>query len=177
MGQLTFKYSQKAQDQVGAVIGGIRVETPVLSTLATYFTNTNDYSIFNVVGLIKVIAMYLEVTAAFDTAATTLAFRWTGTTPAQTIATLGSASATLASSKIGVKAAFLGPGQVAAGPSAAILYQPVPFLLGGKTGAGVNCIGIVNALIGGASQAGTATARYVLHYAAMTEGAYAESAI
>ena len=177
MGSLTFNYSQKTQDMVGEVVAGIRVETPVLTNLTTYFTNSVDFAIFNVVGLIKVVAMYLEVTGLFDAGATTLAFRWTGTTPTQAIATMGSASASIANSKVGVRVTFLGPGQVVAGPAAGASYLPAPFLVGGKTGAGVNCTGVINALIAGGTQATTASGRYVLHYAAMTEGANAASAI
>jgi len=177
MGNLTFNYSQDTQDRVGEVITGIRVETPVLTNLTTYWTNPVTYAIFNVVGLIKVNAMYLEVTGVFDANATTLAFRWTGTTPTQAIATMGSASASIASSKVGTRVHFLGPSQVAAGPAAQISYMPAPFLVGGKTGAGVNCIGVISALVAGGTQAAAASGRYVLHYAAMTEGAYAVSAI
>jgi len=177
MGQLTFNYSESTQKMVGQVLTGIRVETPVLTTLATYWTNAVDYQIFDVVGLIKVYAMYMEVTGVFTTHATTLAFRWDGTTPSEAIATMGSASATLSDSPVGTRAMFLGPGQVIAGPHPEISYLPAPFLIGGVTGAGVNCIGVVNALIGGATLGAGSSGRYVLHYAAMSEGAYAASAI
>jgi len=177
MGSLTFNYNESTQDRVGEVLTGIRVETPVLTNLTTYWTNPVTYAIFDVVGLVKVISMYAEITGVFDANATTLVFRWTGTTPAQGIATMGSASASMATSAVGSRWHFLGPGQVAAGPSAGISYFPAPFLVGGKTGAGVNCIGVISALVAGGTQAAAASARYVLHYAAMTEGAYAESAI
>ena len=177
MGSLTFNYNQDTQDRVGEILTGIRVETPVLTNLTTYWTNPVTYAVFNVVGLIKVISMYLEVTGAFDVNGTTLVFRWTNTTPALGIATMGVASASIASSKVGTRVHFLGPGQVAAGPVAQISYFPAPFLVGGKTGAGVNGVGVISALIAGGTQALVASGRYVLHYAAMTEGAYAESAI
>jgi len=177
MGELTFNYSQSTQDRVGDILGGIRVETPVLTNLTTYWTNPVTYAVFNVIGLIKVMSMYAEVTGLFDANASTLVFRWTGTTPAQGIATMGSASATMATSAVGSRWSFLGPGQVIEGPSAGISYLPAPFLVGGKTGAGVNAVGVISALVAGATQAGVASARYVLHYAAMTEGANAVSAI
>jgi len=177
MGSLTFNYNQDTQDMIGAIIGGIRVETPVLSTLATYWTNPVTYAVFNVTGLIKIIAMYMEVTGVFDAGASTLVFRWTGTTPAVGIATMGVASGSMATSAVGSRWTFLGPGTVTAGPSAGISYLPAPFLVGGKTGAGVNATGVISALIAGGTQAADASGRYVLHYAAMTEGANAVSAI
>ena len=177
MGRLTFNYNQDTQDKIGQVLTGIRVETPVLTNLTTYWTNPVTYAVFNVTGLIKIINMYAEVTGVFDASATTLVFRWTGTAPALGIATMGVASATMATSAVGSRWSFLGPGQVVEGPSAGISYLPAPFLVGGKTGADVNCTGVISALVAGATQAADASARYVLHYAAMTEGANAVSAI
>ena len=177
MSGLTFNYNENTQTRIGSIIAGLRIETPVLSTLATYWTNPVTYAIFNVVGLLKVVAMYLEVTAAFDANATTLVFRWTGTTPALGIATMGSASASIASSAAGVKVMFTGTGQVAAGPVAGIAYLPATYFVGGQTSVGVNATGVISALVAGATQAGTASGRYVLHYVPMTEGAYAISAI
>ncbi len=174
---LTFNYNQNTQDRIGDIIGGLRIQTPILSTLATYWTNPVTFAVFNVAGLIKIIAMYLEVTAALDANATTLVFRWTGTVPAVGIATMGSASASIASSAAGVKAMFLGTGQVTTGPIAGMAYKPAPYLVGGQTGVYVNATGVISALIAGGTQAGTASGRYVMHYAPMTEGAYAVSAI
>jgi len=176
-GGQTYKYSPSTMNRVGDVLGGLRVETPVLSTLATYWTNPVTYAIFNVVGAVKINAMYLEVTSAFDANATTLAFRWTNTTPSLGIATMGSASASIATSAAGAKVMFLGTGQVAAGPVAGIAYLPAPYIVGGQTGLGVNGVGVISALVAGATQAGTASGRYVMHYTPMTEGAYVESAI
>jgi hypothetical protein len=177
MSGLTFNYSEDVQKRVGEIIAGIKVQTPVLSTLATYWTNPVTYAVFNVVGLIKVVAMYLEVTSAFDANATTLVFRWTGTTPALAIATMGSASASIATSAAGVRVMFTGTGQVAAGPIAGISYLPATYFIGGQTSAGVNCTGVISALVAGGTQAATASGRYALHYVPMTEGAYAVSAI
>ncbi len=177
MAGLTFNYNESTQKRIGEILTGMRVETPVLSTLATYWTNPVTFAIFNVVGLLKVVAMYLEVTSALDANATTLVFRWTGTVPSLGIATMGSASASIASSAAGARIMFTGTGQVAAGPVAGISYLPATFFVGGQTGAGVNATGVISALIAGATQAGTASGRYVLHYVPMTEGAYAVSAI
>jgi len=177
MAGLTFNYNENAQTRIGSIIAGLRVQTPVLSTLATYWTNPVTFAVFTVVGLIKVVAMYLEVTSALDANATTLVFRWTGTVPALGIATMGSASASIAASAAGTKVMFTGTGQVAAGPVAGIAYLPATYFIGGQTGAGVNATGVISALIAGGTQAGTASGRYVLHYVPMTEGAYAVSAI
>lgn len=177
MGKLTFNYAQNTQERVGEILTGIRVETPVLTNLTTYWTNPVTYAVFNVIGLIKVINMYAEITGLFDANATTLVFRWTGTVPAVGIATLGVASATMANSAVGSRWSFLGPGQVISGPAAGVSYLPAAFLVGGKTGLDVNATGVISALVAGATQAGVASARYVLHYAAMTEGASAVSAI
>ncbi len=174
---ITFNYNQSTQDRIGSILGGLRVETPVLSTLATYWTNPVTFAIFNGVGLVKVIAMYLEVTSALDANATTLVFRYTGTVPSLGIATMGSASASIASSKAGTKVMFTGPDQVVAGPAEGIAYLTVPTLIGGQTGLYVNATWVISALIAGGTQAGTASGRYVMHYASMTEGAYVESAI
>jgi len=177
MAGLTFDYNENTQIRIGSVIAGIRTETPVLSTLATYWTNPVTFAVFNVVGLLKVVAMYLEITSALDANATTLVFRWTGTLPVVGIATMGSASASIASSAAGVKVMFTGTGQVAAGPIAGIAYWPATYFVGGQTAAGVNVTGVISALIAGGTQAATASGRYVLHYVPMTEGAYAETAI
>ena len=173
---LTFNYNQDTQDRIGDIIGGLRVQTPVLSTLATYWTNPVTFAIFNVVGLIKIIAMYLEITSALDANATTLVFRWTGTVPAVGIATMGVASAGFGSAVAGTRITFLGPGTVLAGTEG-VSYLPAPNFVGGQTGAGVNATGVISALIAGGTQAGTASGRYVMHYAPMTEGAYVVSAI
>ena len=177
MSGFTFDYSEAVQKRIGEFIAGLRVETPVLSTLATYWTNPVTFAVFNVTGLIKVIAMYLEVTSALDANATTLVFRWTGTVPALGIATMGSASASIATAAAGAKIMFTGTGQVAAGPVAGIAYLPATYFIGGQTAAGVNATGVISALIAGGTQAGTASGRYVLHYVPMTEGAFAVSAI
>jgi len=173
---LTFNYNQDTQDRIGDIIGGLRVQTPVLSILATYWTNPVTFAIFNVVGLIKIIAMYLEITAALDANATTLVFRWTGTVPAVGIATMGVASAGFGSAPAGERITFLGPGTVAIGTEG-VSYLPAASFVGGQTAAGVNATGVISALIAGGTQAGTASGRYVMHYAPMTEGAYVVSAI
>lgn len=174
---LTFNYNQDTQDRIGDIIGGLRIQTPVLSTLATYWTNPVTFAIFNVVGLIKIIAMYLEITSALDANATTLTFRWTGTVPAVGIATMGVASISIASLPAGTRVTFLGPGTVIAGVAAGISYLPAACFVGGQTGAGVNATGVISALIEGGTQGATASGRYVMHYAPMTEGAYVVSAI
>ena len=175
-------YNQSTQDRAGDIVCGLRVETSVLSTLATYWTNPVTFSIFDVVGRIKVHALYLEVTAALDANASTLAFRWTGTTPTLAIADIGAASASIATSAIGDRIMWLGVSsvtQVAAGPSAGISYLAEPVDLGYESGASppVNGVGLISALIAGGTQAGTASGRYVIHYTPLSEGAYVESAI
>lgn len=173
---LTFDYNQNTQDMIGFIKTGIRVETPVLTTLATYWTDTAEFAVFNVVGLIKIIAMYLEVTSALDANATSIVFRWTGTIPVVGVATMGVKSGSLATSLPGVRATFLGPGTILIGTEG-VSYLPAPNFVGGQTGLGVNATGVISVLIDDGTQAATASGRYVLHYVPMTEGAYAVSAI
>jgi hypothetical protein len=177
MSGITFNYNQDTQDRIGSILGGLRVETPVLSNLANYWTNPVTFSVFLGFGLVKCIAMYLEVTSALDGNGTTLVFRYTGITPTVGIATMGSASASIASKKAGTKVMFTGEGQVAAGPAEGIAYLPAATLIGGQTGTYVNATWSIEALIAGGTQAATASGRYVMHYAPMTEGAYVVSAI
>jgi len=170
------KYSPSTYDMVANVVGGLRVETAVLTDLATYWTNPVTFSIFDVIGRIKVHALYLEITAVLDANATTLAFRWTNTTPAVGIADIGAASASLATLGPGSRAMWLGVSSVtavAAGPSAGISYLAEPVDLGYESGASppVNGVGLISALIEGGTQAGTASGRYVIHYTPLSEGA------
>ena len=56
MSGMTFNYSEVVQKRIGEIRMGLLVQTPVLSTLATYWTNPVTFAVFNVTGLIKVIA-------------------------------------------------------------------------------------------------------------------------
>lgn len=175
----THKYSKSAQELIGVDNLGLRVETPVLTALATYFTNGNVYTVFNVVGAVKVMALYFEATGLFDANATTLLLKATWTTPALGPGNIGAAVAVNALA-VGARVMWQGTSDETTAPVigvAAHSVLPSPFLFGGDTAAGVNWVGIIACTNGAATQAGVASGRWVCHYFPITEGAYVTSAI
>ena len=174
-------YAPSTRMRIADLIMGMHVKTTDGGLSTTEFTNTTQTELFNIVGRIGVMQLFIELTAAADANATTVAFNCTFTTPVIAVNEMQADCGSIASLGAHTRIVFVG-GAVA---TALIITDTAGLtdveaagkihILGGETAAGANTVGTIGMLTAGATQAGTITGTAHLFYIPMSEGAYAEA--
>lgn len=163
-------YEPDTVEGIGVQVVGFRVDTGVLSTL-TYW-HQDQWEIFNVFGVIKVLNLFAE-SIVIDGApgATLLQFNFTSTVPAIGVQAISGVSLTLATLVQGGTVRWLGTtlGTVpvltgTAGISAGSC--PLPMILG--TEGGTATIGFVTTV----ADASAGSHQWSIFYVPMSDGAY-----
>ncbi len=162
-------YAASTQESIGDVHAGMMVETAVVAN-ATYLAQA-QVEIFNVIGRIMVLQLFMESITVFGAQATTFLFNFTSTTPAVAVQPMSGASASISGLAQGLRAVFVG-GAVAtavvitatAGISDVICVNPQ--IIG--TADGVGTIGQLTAV---ASQL-SGTCQFGIFYVPMDDGSY-----
>ena len=172
-------YAPSTRARIADLITGMRIKTADGILKAAHFTDTAQTELFTIVGRIAVVQLFVELTAAADANATTIAFNCTFTTPSIGAKEMQSDCGSIASLGAHTRIMFVG-GAVATGliitdsagltdvESAGKLH-----ILGGETAAGANTVGSIGMLTAAATQAATISATGHLFYYPMSEGAYA----
>lgn len=174
-------YAPSTRMRIADLIMGMHVKTTDGGLSTTEFTNTTQTELFNIVGRIGVMQLFIELTAAADANATTVAFNCTFTTPVIAVNEMQADCGSIANLGAHTRIVFVG-GAVA---TALIITDTAGLtdveaagkihILGGETAAGANTVGTIGMLTAGATQAGTITGTAHLFYIPMSEGAYAEA--
>ena len=165
-------YSPSTQERVGDLIHGLRVETGVYPVLT--YHHQDQWELFHIYGLIKVMHLFIEFITANGGGATLLQFNYTFTTPAITVKPLTAVSGSIAALVQGSRIVCLG-GAVATAAGITVAtggcsdLATTPVLLGG-----VGHIGTIGMLTTTAD-AVSGTAQAFLYYVPMSDGAYAEA--
>ena len=175
-------YSPSARARMADLTMGLHTQSAEGILLDAHFTNPTQTELFNFYGRIAILELFIEVTTAFDAAATTVAFNVTHTVPAAAVLNvMNAASATCASLSAGSRIVFVG-GVVAtqvvvtAGNAASdVTMAGKKVIIGCVSGTGVNAYGTIGMATAGATQAGTCGATAHIYWAAMSPGAYVTS--
>ena len=176
-------YAPSTRARIADLIMGMHVKTTDGVLVAAHFTDTEQTELFTIVGRIAVMQLFIELTAAADANATTLAFNCTFTTPTIAVNEMQADCGSIASLGAHTRVTFVG-GAVA---TALIITDTAGLtdveaagkihILGGETAAGVNTAGTIGMLVAAATQAGTISATAHLFYVPMSDGAYAEALV
>ena len=176
-------YSPSTRARIADLITGMHVKTTDGVLAAAAFTNAAQTELFTIVGRIAVYQLFIELTAAADANATTVAFNCTFTTPVIALNEMQADCTTIASLPAHTRIVCTN-GVVA---TACILTDSAGLtdvtaagkilILGGETAAGGNTAGTIGMLAAAATQAATITATGHLYYYPMSEGAYAAALV
>lgn len=174
-------YAPSTRMRIADLILGMHVHTTHGGMDTTEFTSGTQTELFTIVGRIGVKQLFIELTAAADANATTVAFNCTFTTPVIALNTMQAASGSIASLGAHGRITFVG-GAVA---TVAIITDSAGLtdvesagkmhILGGETAAGANTVGTIGMAAAAATQAASITATAHLFYVPMSDGAYAEA--
>jgi len=174
-------YAPSTRARIADLITGMHVKTTDAVLTAAHFTDTVQTELFTIVGRIAVVQLFVELTAAADANATTVAFNTTFTTPVIAVNEMQADCGSIASLGAHQRIMFVG-GAVATAltltDSAGLTDVEAAgkiHILGGETAAGANTAGTIGMLAAAATQAGSITATGHLFYYPMSEGAYAEA--
>ena len=174
-------YNLSTRQTIADLTLGLHVQTTNGGLGTTEFTNGAQTELFTVVGRIALRQMFIELTAAADANATTVAFNTTFTTPAIGVnemqADCGSIANLPASTRITYVAGAVATALIltdSAGLTDVEAAGKMQFL-GGKSAAGVLNVGTIGMLAAAATQAGTVTATAHLYYVPMDRGSYVEA--
>lgn len=155
---------------------GLRSETSTLNNATYLLTGGTDTACFNIIGRIWVKQLYLEAITAFSANATQIAFFFDASTPAVASNLMCAKCASVSGLGAGQRVVWVG-GAVA---TAAVITDSAglsdvcataPQLVGMYGG-----VGTLGVQTSDASQA-SGTFRVVMHWAAGSDGAYAEAAL
>ena len=171
-------YSESTRQRVSEMLRGLAVHTGSLTGLsANGALVQGTTTIFNVYGRILLFTLFGEVvTAALDAHAATFKYRYTGTTPAISVADLTAASDSTSGLAVGQRivmpTATVATKADIAGP-AAVGYWPVtiPLIIGVVAG-----IGVISLTQGGADLH-SGSLKFSLYYAALDKGSYVSAAV
>ncbi len=174
-------YNQSTRAQIAAFLTGMHVKTVDGILKAAHFTDTAQTELFTVVGRVAITQMFIELTAAADANATTIAFNCTFTTPTIAVNEMQADCGSIATLGAHSRITFVG-GAVA---TALILTDSAGLtdveaagkihIVGGETAAGANTVGSIGMLAAAATQAATITATGHIFYYPMSDGAYIEA--
>lgn len=177
-------YAPSTIARIGDMINGLHVETTGgVLVAANFATGGIDTDLFNIYGRIKIMELFIELTAAADANATQVLFYTTFTTPVIAQNVMCAKCASIASLGAYGRIVYVG-GAVA---TAAIITDSAGLtdvetagkhsILGGRSAAGVNTVGVIGMTSSDASQAATIAATAHIFYAPMSPGAYVSAAV
>lgn len=176
-------YAPSTRARIADLITGMHIKTTDAVLVAANFTDAAQTELFTIVGRIAVVQMFIELTAAADANATTVAFNCTFTTPVIAVNEMQADCGSIASLGAHTRITFVG-GAVA---TALVLTDSAGLtdvesagkihIFGGETAAGTNTVGTIGMLAAAATQAATISATGHLFYYPMSEGAYAEALV
>ena len=176
-------YNPSTRDRVADLIMGLHVETTGGILVAANFTNPSQTELFNIYGRIGIKQLFIELTAAADANATTVAFNVTFTTPVIALNVMQAASGSIAN--LGAYGRIVSTGGVVA--TANIITDSAGLtdvttsdklhIVGGVSAAGVLTVGTIGMAAAGATQAATIAATAHLFYVPLSVGAYATAAL
>ena len=174
-------YNLSTRQRVADLTLGLHVQTTNGGLAAAEFTNAAQTELFTVVGRIALRHMFIELTAAADANATTVAFNCTFTTPAIAVNEMQADCGSIAALGAGTRITYV----AGAAATALILTDSAGLTdvdpggkmhyLGGKTAAGGLYAGTIGMLAAAATQAATITATAHLYYVPMDRGSYVEA--
>jgi len=172
-------YNPSTRNRIADLINGLHVETTGGVLVAANFTTGGvDTNLFNIYGRVKIMELFIELTAAADANATQVLFYTTFTTPVIAKNSMCAKCASIAN--LGAYGRIVYVGGVVA--TAAIITDSAGLtdvetagkhsILGGRSAAGVNTIGVIGMTSSDATQAATIAATAHIFYAPMSQGAY-----
>jgi len=173
-------YSASTMEVVGDIYNGLHVETTGgVLVAANFATGGVDTDLFDIYGRIRVVGLFIELTAAADANVTQVLFYVTYTTPVIAQNVMCAKCASIAS--LGAYGRIMWVGGAVA--TAAVITDSAGLsdvdpanksaILGGVSAAGVNTVGVIGMQSSDASQAATIAATAHLFYTPMSTGAYA----
>ena len=167
-------YSKSTMEFVANLHVGIRVETGVLAATSYLLTGPTQSEMFNVYGRIKILQLFMEAITVLGDQATVMKFTFDSNTPALAVQNLSGVGGALNLLAQGLRQVHIGGAVVStpvltatAGISDILCVAPQ---IVGCVG-GVGTIGINTATASMTS----GTVQFVLCYAPMSDGAYAEA--
>ena len=173
-------YQPSTRQTIADMTAGLHVQTIHGNLGTAEFTSAAQTELFNIVGRIKLMQLYIQLDVLADANITQVAFNCTFSTPVIGAVALNVACASIASTAahgcihwiggaVGSTAVITAaPGIADVQPGAGGNY----FVLGGVVTAGTGTIGTIGMLISGATQAGTISATAHMHYVPQSPGAY-----
>jgi hypothetical protein len=165
-------YAPSTRARIADCITGMRVETNTLAA-ATYLLTgpTATNGIFNVIGRVKIMQLYLEVVTLLDSKATLMFFTHTGTTPSYGPDPIDAVCGTMTAMAVGARVMCRGTTVATAclvdvqdSLSPSIMIEKV--IIGIKGGIGTIGINTADASMT------SGTFKIILHYVPMSDGAY-----
>jgi hypothetical protein len=177
-------YNPSTRARIADMITGMHVKTTDAILTAAHFTSAAQTELFNVVGRIAIVQMFVELTAAADANAAQVLFNCTFSSPSVVTAnTMGAKCGSIASLPAGAAITYVA-GAVASTTSITdgAYFTDVEAagrvgIVGGETSAGANTVGTIGILVSDDTQAATITATGHLFYYPMSKGAYAKAAL
>ena len=171
-------YNPSTRNRIADLINGLHVETTGGVLVAANFTTGGvDTNLFNIYGRIRVMQLFIELTADADANATQVLFYTTFTTPVIAKNAMCGKCASIASLGAYGRITFVG-GAVA---TAAVITDSAGLtdvetagkshILGGVSAAGVNTVGVIGMTSSDATQAATIAATGHIFYVPMSVGA------
>jgi len=162
-------YAPSTRARIADLMVGMRVETGTFASLT--YLHQDQWELFNVFGRIQITNLFCEMVTDFAGGATLLNFNYTFTTPTITVKPLCGASASIAALVRGSRVVCLGGAVATAGGLTVATggysdLEVTPGILGGLDFEGT--IGMVSTV----ADATGGTARCVLTYVPMSDGAY-----
>jgi hypothetical protein len=172
-------YQPSTRQAIADMTCGLHVQTIHGNMGVAEFTSAAQTELFNIVGRIKLMQLFIQLDVLADANITQVTFNCTFATPVIGAIALNVACASIANDAAHTMIHWIG-GAVGSTALASIPgigdVQPGAngnyFVLGGIVTAGTPTIGTIGILISGASQAGTISATAHCHYVPMSPGAY-----
>ena len=174
-------YAPSTRARIADLITGMHVKTTDGGLAAAAFTSGAQTSLFTLVGRVAIKQLFIELTAAADSAATTVAFNATFTTPSISLNEIQADCTTIASlaahQRIVCTNGVVGTACVLTDSAGTTDVDTGgrTMILGGETAAGVNTVGTLGMLAAAATQAASITATAHIFYHPMSDGAYIEA--
>lgn len=169
-------YAPSTRERISDLTDGMRIQTDIFdaNTYLNHVTNTGQFELFNVHGLILLKHLYIEVTTVLGAGAAVVSFTYTSSSPTVAVAEISDACASIATLAEGQRIVWVG-GAVATAAvitaSAGIsdVTPSTPHYIGTQGGTGT--IGMLTATATPASGA----AQAFMNYVPLEVGAYAEA--
>jgi hypothetical protein len=167
-------YSQNTQELAADLVNGIKCETSALSNLI--YMTMSDVKVFDVIGRIKMNALYAEVVTTAGAQNTTLQFKYVQASPfvigavALGVTSVANINGALAGMRVTVIGDAVGTACLRDAVLGITAYT-YPMILGTRTVGTTACVGSIVVDAAGAANL-TGTTKYVIHYVPLSDGAY-----